>query len=129
MLTKLSVAETEHIDGVEFQLIACRPIPEKPFSDMGTRYRIIDKDKIAFGNHTVDGCAEIRYGRKKSSVEFYKSGFALLRIRIVLDIILTHNLTDSIQVAFAEHFFIEFPYHFFIFFYAHMDSLSVLDEA
>jgi hypothetical protein len=76
----------------------------------------------------VDGRAEIRHSREKAYVEVDKSGFPLLCIWIMLDIIIVHKPADSLQVSLAEHLLIEFPNHFFVFFYAHMNCLSAPDE-
>jgi hypothetical protein len=125
MLAEFSIPKTEHIDRIEFHLVARRWKTKKSFVGMSAGDRVVDEDEIVFGDDLVDSGTKVRDSGKKAFVEVDESGLALARIGIVLNIIVVHELIHNRQVALAENFFIEIPNNFFIGFRIHERSLSI----
>jgi hypothetical protein len=94
---------------------------EKTLTGVSPRYRIVDENKIAFRDELVDGRAMVWDGGKKTFVKLYKSNAALVRIRIVLNIVVMHEPIHCAEVMLAKNLFIEIPDDRFIFFLIHSD--------
>jgi hypothetical protein len=132
MFTKLSVPETEHVDNVVLYLVARWWIIQEAFACVRSCDGIEDKDKIAIGNDLIDCGAVVWNGRKESFMKLDKSGAALIRIRVVLDIVVVHVPGYRRQIMPFKNHFIKFPDNLLIHFGIHsvapfLSSSSIIE--
>src|SRR4030042_2682132 len=87
-----AILNTEHVNHIKVEFVARGRNPKPIATRVCGRGRAVNKYKVPFGNDLFESVPEVGHGLKGHLKKIPEAGLSLWNIRIVLDIIIPHQL-------------------------------------